>query len=241
MSRSCALVTGPRLPVSGWYGEPRPENHCAIGSEQQVEHGPQTRGPAEFAGGRLGSSQWYEAGAVAVFRSVSEGSLDRRRSVYGRLMPELRLEPMTSQEYATYRRSGEVSYASNIAASGALPMPEARRKAAEDYQRLLPAGMGTPGHRLWTAYEGEDPVGVLWLHLEEKSDGLHAFGYDFEVRQELRGKGYGRAMMLAAERTCGKLGVVSVGLSVFGSNLAARSLYEELGFEVTAVQMRKRL
>lgn len=26
------------------YGEPRPENHCAIGSEQQVEHGPQTRG-----------------------------------------------------------------------------------------------------------------------------------------------------------------------------------------------------
>lgn len=26
------------------YGEPRPENHCAIGSEQQVEHGPQTGG-----------------------------------------------------------------------------------------------------------------------------------------------------------------------------------------------------
>lgn len=156
-------------------------------------------------------------------------------------MLELRLEPMTGQEYATYRKSGEASYAANIAASGALPLPEARRKAAEDFQRLLPEGLRTPGHRLWTAYEHEDHVGVLWLHLEEQSDGMHAFGYDFEVREELRQRGYGRAMMLAAERTCRELGVVSVGLSVFGSNMAARSLYEERGFEVTALQMRKRL
>ncbi|MGC5021678.1 GNAT family N-acetyltransferase [Micromonospora sp. DT47] len=156
-------------------------------------------------------------------------------------MVTLKLEPMTDQQYLRYRECAEIDYAQNIADSGAMPLPEAREKAREDYQRLLPAGLGTEGHRLWTAYDGDDEVGMLWLHVERKSDGLHAFGNDFKVRQDLRRKGYGRAIVQAAEQVCRELGVVSVGLSVFGFNLGARALYEQMGFEVTAVQMRKRL
>lgn len=148
---------------------------------------------------------------------------------------------MTDEQYRLYRQRAEVGYAQNIAASGAMPLPEAQEKAQQDYNELLPDGLGTKGHRLWTAYDGDVEVGVLWLQVEQKSDGLHAFGYDFEVRPELRRKGYGRAIMRAAEKVCRELGVVSVGLSVFGSNLGARTLYEQMGFEVTAIHMRKRL
>lgn len=148
---------------------------------------------------------------------------------------------MTDEQYRVYRQRAEVSYAQNIAASGAMPLPEAQEKAQQDYNELLPDGLGTKGHRLWTAYDGDVEIGVLWLQVEQKSDGLHAFGYDFEVRSELRRKGYGRAIMRAAEKVCRELGVVSVGLSVFGSNLGARTLYEQMGFEVTAIHMRKRL
>jgi ribosomal protein S18 acetylase RimI-like enzyme len=35
------------------------------------------------------------------------------------------------------------------------------------------------------------------------------------------------------------MNVVSIGLTVFGPNRAAQSLYEDLGFEVTVLQMRK--
>jgi len=35
--------------------------------------------------------------------------------------------------------------------------------------------------------------------------------------------------------------VVSIGLTVFGPNKAAQNLYEDLGFEVTVLQMRKHL
>jgi hypothetical protein len=35
--------------------------------------------------------------------------------------------------------------------------------------------------------------------------------------------------------------VVSIGLTVFGPNKAAQSLYEHLGFEVTVLQMREHL
>ncbi|MEV5765215.1 GNAT family N-acetyltransferase [Micromonospora sp. NPDC052213] len=148
---------------------------------------------------------------------------------------------MTERQYVRYRERAEESYAQNICDSGAMPLPEARRKAQEDYGTLLPDGLATEGHHLWTAYDGDDEVGMLWLHVEQKSDGPHAFGYDFEVRADLRRKGYGRAMIQAVEKLCREWGVVSIGLSVFGFNLPARTLYEQMGFEVTALRMRKRL
>ncbi|HZK36358.1 MAG TPA: hypothetical protein VFC57_05325 [Aeromicrobium sp.] len=36
-------------------------------------------------------------------------------------------------------------------------------------------------------------------------------------------------------------GVISVGLSVFGFNAGAQSLYEQMGFEVSAIQVTKTL
>ncbi|KAB1152048.1 GNAT family N-acetyltransferase [Micromonospora sp. AMSO12t] len=156
-------------------------------------------------------------------------------------MAMLRLEPMTAEQYLRYRRRAEASYAQHIAESGALPAPEAERKAQEDYATLLPDGLATPGHHLWTVHDGDDEVGMFWLHVEQKSDGPHAFCYDVEVRPEVRRRGHGRAMFQAVEQRCREWGVVSIGLSVFGFNLPARRLYEQLGFEATAIQMRKRL
>ncbi|WP_238449342.1 N-acetyltransferase [Micromonospora sp. 4G55] len=156
-------------------------------------------------------------------------------------MATIRLEPMTEARYARYRERAEVDYADSIAASGLLPPSEARDKARRDHARLLPDGLRTEGQRLCIAYAGDDEVGVLWLHLERRSDGLHASVYDVEVRADRRRRGYGRAMMRAAEQLCRELGVVSIGLNVFGQNSGARALYEQLGYEVTSVQMAKRL
>ena len=164
-----------------------------------------------------------------------------QRLNYSRRVPEVRLEPMTEDEYAEFRKRSEQNYATRIAAARALPLPEARRTATDEHQALLSAGLRTPGHYLWTAFEDDQPVGHLWLHVEAKSDGLHAFGYDFEVRPELRRRGYGRAITAAAEQKCREMNVVAIGLTVFGPDKAAQSLYEDLGFETTVLQMRKRL
>jgi GNAT superfamily N-acetyltransferase len=156
-------------------------------------------------------------------------------------MIEVRLEPMTEAQYAAYRSAGEADYAQSIADSGLLPEVEARQKAADDFAKLLPDGLRTVGHHLWNAYDGDTAIGMLWIRIEEKSDGPHAFGFDFSVREEVRRHGYGRAIIVAAEKVCRELGVVSIELNVFGPNVAARTLYEQMGFEVTAVQMRKLL
>src|SRR5829696_7237730 len=121
---------------------------------------------------------------------------------------------MSDEEYAEFRERSEASYAAEIAPSRAVPLPAARRQPAEDHERLLQEGVRTPGHYLWTAYEGEAPVGDLWLHVETKPDGLRAFGYGIEVRPELRRRGYGRAITAAAEQKCREMNVVSIGLTV---------------------------
>jgi GNAT superfamily N-acetyltransferase len=148
---------------------------------------------------------------------------------------------MTPAQYEAYELDAAADYAESIRDSGSMPEAEAREKAAEDFAKLLPDGLASAGHRFWVAYDGDAEVGMLWVHLQEKSDGLHAFGYDFSVAESLRRRGYGRAIMLAAEQVCRDLGVVSIGLNVFGHNLGARELYEQMGFEPTAIQMRKRL
>ncbi len=155
--------------------------------------------------------------------------------------PRVELREMTPGEYVVFRPRLEADYAANIARAGAMPMAEARRKSADDLASLLPRGRLSEGHLLWTAYDGTRPVGEVWVHLRQRSDGLHAFGYQLEVREELRRNGYGRAVVEAALRACRERGVASAGLSVFGFNDGARRIYEEVGFELTAQTMSKPL
>ena len=182
----------------------------------------------------------YESLGYTVIGAAMQASLEQlpARAPGG---PAVVLRDMTPEEYDVFRPRLEAGYGSNIAAAGAMPEEEARRTAREQLDRLLPDGRDTPGHLLWTAVDGEEPVGVLWLHLRPRSDGLQAFGYELEVREELRRRGYARAVLAAAAEACRDLGVTTVALSVFGFNAGARALYEQMGFRLSAQNMVKAL
>ena len=47
-----------------------------------------------------------------------------------------------------------------------------------------------------------------------------------------RGRGYGRALMEAADREAQRRGAQSIGLNVFGRNDVARRMYESSGYQV---------
>lgn len=155
------------------------------------------------------------------------------------------LRDMTDQEYDVFRPRFEADYARDIARSGTLPLAEAKRKAAADLGRLprdsRSGDRSAGGHQLWTAYDGDLVVGPVWVEVRDRTDGRHAFGFDLEVDEALRGRGYGRAVLRAALEGCQERGAASVSLSVFGFNDRARRLYESEGFVVTAQTMAKGL
>jgi ribosomal protein S18 acetylase RimI-like enzyme len=65
--------------------------------------------------------------------------------------------------------------------------------------------------------------------------------YDLEVVPGQRGRGYGRALPAAAEHAVEGRGAETLRLNVFGGNPTAQRLYESAGYEITSLQMRKRL
>lgn len=110
-------------------------------------------------------------------------------------------------------------------------------------EQLLPQGRDTPRVLLLCAENSDgEYVGYVWVGLE-RSGGASpgAWIYDIEVNETHRGKGYGRAILQAAEKETLKNGVTKIGLNVFGPNQVARNLYESAGYDITQMQMSKRL
>ena len=78
---------------------------------------------------------------------------------------------------------------------------------------------------------------MLWINIRPKVGKTEAFIYDIVIDEDRRGRGYGRATMLACVARARELGAQSIGLHVFGDNAVARGLYTSLGFVETNVQM----
>ena len=153
------------------------------------------------------------------------------------------LRPMTKAEFADYRAYAARNYADEKVRAGNWSAEEATRLAEETLDMLLPEGVATPEHHLFTI-EGDDgtPVGRLWLaeRIEANAD-RHAFVYEILIFNDYRRQGYGRAAMAAAEAKARELGLDKIKLHVFGHNTAARALYADLGYAETNVMMEKRL
>ena len=158
-------------------------------------------------------------------------------------MEEIRTRPMTSVEFDSLRERLVREYAAEHVAAGNWDPEVAEARAAEETDRLLPQGVDTPGVRILMAETPDgDAVGFLWLALERQPGmGGGAWIYDIEIFPEHRGRGFGRALLAAADSEAAAHGVDSVGLNVFGSNMIARTLYESAGYRISAMQLQKRL
>jgi ribosomal protein S18 acetylase RimI-like enzyme len=82
-----------------------------------------------------------------------------------------------------------------------------------------------------------ETVGVVWL-FKRNVDWMI---YDIEIDENHRGKGLGRRAMHAIESYVRNNGGNSIGLSVFGFNETARTLYESEGYETIRLSMKKLL
>jgi ribosomal protein S18 acetylase RimI-like enzyme len=158
-------------------------------------------------------------------------------------MAELRLRPMTEVEFEAYRRRAISGYAEAHVSAGSWSAEEAEERAAEEFRQLLPAGVATDEMLLYMAEAGGgEVVGLVWLCLKTPRGGDEfAWIYDIEVVEEHRGKGYGRALLAAAEAELRRRGVRAVALNVFGPNVVAQRLYATSGYELMSQQLRKEL
>jgi ribosomal protein S18 acetylase RimI-like enzyme len=152
--------------------------------------------------------------------------------------PAVTLRPMAEAEYAEMRAAIEENYAQDVARAMDVPIEEARAIAAKQFADLLKDGLATEGQYLWKVVADEDgAVGDLWTFVDPGK--RRAFIYFIGIDERYRGKGYGKAAMLALEAAVTPKGADHIDLNVFGDNTTAIRLYEGLGYRPTAMNMRK--
>lgn len=151
----------------------------------------------------------------------------------------IELREMTTQEFEIYLRDTLQRYSEvlseNVHEAGGNPSEQAKKQLSN----LLPQGLTTPHHRLFTVQVDAVLAGYVWVKIEEEKKS--AFLYEIYLAEEYRGKGVGTEVMQLIENLLRQKDIMYFKLHVFGSNTGARKLYEELGFQIAGVNMLKSL
>lgn len=157
------------------------------------------------------------------------------------LPPGLVGRPMAEPEYEVWAEEALDGFRQSWIDRG-LPPDQAQAKAESSRQENLPAGLSTPGTWIEVLLHDGETVGHVWVGTREIApDTVASFVYDVKVTESHRGKGYGRALMLHAERIALDRGTSALGLHVFSGNTPAIGLYESLGYATTHSNLFKPL
>ena len=107
----------------------------------------------------------------------------------------------------------------------------------------IPHGLETENHHFYSLKEidSEKIVGGLWYMIMEQSGEHIIFVVDIQVYQGFRRLGYGSQAFRILEQYASDRGISSIVLNVFEHNVAARAMYNKLGYSGSGIIMTKTL
>lgn len=154
----------------------------------------------------------------------------------------MRIEQMSQATYDAYLPVAIDEYAAEKCRAGTWSENEALEKATEEFATLLPEGLKTKDHYLFTFRDetGND-LGMVWVHVTEESRGRCAFIFDVKITSEKQNQGYGKEALRLLEVMLKRMNVKKISLHVFAHNERAIHVYESLGYEKTDYHMSKSL
>lgn len=154
--------------------------------------------------------------------------------------PAVTLRPADQADVDEYLAQARQTYVAERIRAGDHP-DAAAANADESQGRAFPGGRVAGGHLVFRVEVDGRKAGVLWIGPLPTGPRDRWWVWDITISEAYRGRGVGRQVMLLAESEARARGVTELGLNVFGHNHVAIGLYRSLGYEVTAMQMRKPL
>ena len=154
-------------------------------------------------------------------------------------MSDLTFRAFDPGELTAWRERSVAGYIAERMAAGDT-YEEAKANSDQSFERTFPGGSPGPGQLVGNLCLDGEAVGELWVG-PSGPDPARWWVWNVEVDEGHRGQGLGRRAMLLAEELARANGAEFIGLNVFAHNTVARGLYLSLGYEESAVQMRKDL
>ena len=154
----------------------------------------------------------------------------------------VRLIPMKEQDFQSFLEHDITRYAQDNVEAGYWAEAEALERSRKVHESLLPDGLATKNHHLYTIQDGNgNNVGVIWLRIDLDSPRPSGFIFNLEIDEPFRHKGFATEAMLQLEDLARGFGLQQLALHVFAQNKIARSLYEKLDYQVSSLNMIKKL
>jgi ribosomal protein S18 acetylase RimI-like enzyme len=150
---------------------------------------------------------------------------------------------MTNEEFQRFLEHDIREYAVERTQAGYWSEQEAMEESRKAHLELLPDGLLTADHYLYTIRESTsgEAIGAIWMRATMNSPRPSGFILDLEIDAPFRRKGYAKQAMLELEEIARRMGLQQLGLHVFTHNDGARALYENLGYSVASLNMLKPL
>jgi ribosomal protein S18 acetylase RimI-like enzyme len=148
----------------------------------------------------------------------------------------VKLEPIQQEDFERFLEREIRIYAEEHVRNGNWSAQGALERSKAEFAQHLPDGIHSKDQHLYSIVDEQGrKVGVLWVQVRDQI----AFIFDFVIDEEFRGKGYGKQALVAMDEKLKSMDVQSVGLHVFGDNVAAQELYKKAGFQITGIHMKK--
>jgi ribosomal protein S18 acetylase RimI-like enzyme len=153
------------------------------------------------------------------------------------------LSSMTEAEFSAYLALAIPDFAQGKVEAGQWAPAESLELSRKVYADLLPQGLATPDHFLFTVRDAatSDNVGMLWFAAQERGGQRIAYVYDVSIDTEHQRKGHASRAFAALEAEVQTRGLTGIALHVFGQNTGAQALYQKLGYLPTNINMFKQL
>lgn len=149
------------------------------------------------------------------------------------------LVPLSEKQFLDFRMDAVREYAEEHIKAGNWREEEALDKAEQEFRQLLPNGVKTENHQLFSVTYQNEQIGILWIYIRQNTAEKQAFIYDIKLAEQHRGKGLGKMTMAALDQYALKTGIKKIALHVFAHNKTAIALYEKSGYITTDYHMAK--
>ena len=157
-------------------------------------------------------------------------------------MLPLDLVPLTDAEYVDFAERQVVEAARQRVEAGEWSLTEAEQRARLEQADLVADQLRGRGHTFFKGTRAADGALVGWVWVAPGRLVLKQYGVSelthvrwlgqITVRDELRGRGYGQALLTKLHQQLAAEGVEALYLRVYDWNIAARRLYARCGYEV---------
>lgn len=117
--------------------------------------------------------------------------------------------------------------------SSKMTEKEARRKAELEQYEILPHGVNTKDHFLYTIKnDRNENVGGIWFGKIERNSKDIAFLFYILIDDDKRGRGFETNAMKMIEEEIKKIEIYTIRLHVLKENIPAMIMYKNLGYKV---------